>query len=108
MVVSKNGEKVAKVKYGEEEVECVYLGTIFSSNGKWEPDIERRRQTERATLCSLNKQVVWNWNVPIRVKRTASKAMVKSKLLYGGVIWWGEKKDTGKLETAQNDFIHWI
>jgi hypothetical protein len=38
MVVSKDGENVAKVKYGEEELECVnqyvYLGTVFSSNGK--------------------------------------------------------------------------
>jgi hypothetical protein len=36
--VSKDGEKVAKVKYGKEELECVnqyvYLGTVFSSNGK--------------------------------------------------------------------------
>jgi hypothetical protein len=32
IVVSQNGEKVAKVKYGEEELECVnqyvYLGTV--------------------------------------------------------------------------------
>jgi hypothetical protein len=38
MVVSKNGEKVAKMRYGEEELECVnqyvYLGSVFSSNGK--------------------------------------------------------------------------
>jgi hypothetical protein len=38
MVVSKDGEKIAKVKCGEEELECanqyVYLGTVFSSNGK--------------------------------------------------------------------------
>jgi predicted subunit of tRNA(5-methylaminomethyl-2-thiouridylate) methyltransferase len=34
--------------------------------------------------------------------------MVKSKLLYGGDIWWATKKDIGKLETVQNDFIRWI
>jgi hypothetical protein len=48
MVVSKDGEKVAKVKYGEEELECVnqyvYLGTVFSSNGKWEAEAERRQK----------------------------------------------------------------
>jgi hypothetical protein len=61
MIVAKNGEKVAKVTYGEEKLECVnqyvYLGTVFSSNGKWEAEVERR-QTGRAALCSLNKQVV--------------------------------------------------
>ena len=54
MVVSKDGEKVVKVKYGEEELECVkqyvYLGTLFSSNGKWEAEVERRRQSGRAAL----------------------------------------------------------
>jgi uncharacterized protein YkuJ len=36
MVVSKNGEKVAKVKYSEDELECVYLATFFFllGNGK--------------------------------------------------------------------------
>jgi hypothetical protein len=67
IVVSQNGEKVAKVKYGEEELECVNqcvdLDNVFSSNGKWEAEVERRRQTGVASLCSLNKQVVWKRNV---------------------------------------------
>jgi hypothetical protein len=101
MVVSKDGEKVTKVKYGEEELECVsqygYLGTVFSSNGKWEAGVERSRQSGRAALCLLNKHVVWNRNVPIRLKRKVFEAMVKSKLLYEGDIWW----NMGKLEIAE-------
>jgi hypothetical protein len=112
MVVSKDGMKEAKVRYSDNELECVneyvYLGTLFSSNGKWDGEIERRRQIGRAALCSLNKQVVWNRNVPIRVKRLVFEAMVKSKLLYGGDIWWAGKKDIGKVEMVQNDFIRWI
>jgi hypothetical protein len=46
--------------------------------------------------------------VPIRVNRIDFEAMVKLKLLYGGDIWWTGKKDIGKLETVQNDFIRWI
>jgi hypothetical protein len=42
------------------------------------------------------------------VKRITFEAMVKSKLLHGDNIWWAEKKDIGKLETVQNDFIRWI
>jgi hypothetical protein len=68
IVVSQNGEKVAKVKYGEEKLEYVnqyvYLGTVFSSNGEWETEVERRRQTGKALLCSLNKQVIWNRKFP--------------------------------------------
>jgi hypothetical protein len=83
MVVCKDVEKVAKVRCREEELECVYLGTVFSSNRKWEAKGERR-QTETSALCSLNKQVVWNRNVPIRVKIIVFEATMKSKLLYGG------------------------
>jgi hypothetical protein len=39
---------------------------------------------------------------------TSEEGMVKSKLLYGGDIWWTGKKDIGKLETVQNEFIRWI
>jgi hypothetical protein len=46
MKVSKNDEKVAKVKYEEEK-----LGAIFCLMGS------RSRQTERAALGFLNKQV---------------------------------------------------
>jgi hypothetical protein len=46
--------------------------------------------------------------VAIREKRIVFATMVKSKLLYGGDIWWAGKKDIGKLETVQNDFICWI
>ena len=42
------------------------------------------------------------------MKRIVFEAMVKSELLYGGDIWWTGKKDIGKLETVQNDFIRWI
>jgi hypothetical protein len=90
MVVAKDGEKLAKVKC-KEEPECVYLSTVFSSNGKCEAEVERR-QTVRAVLSSLNKQVVWNRNVSIRVKRIVFEAMLKSKLLYGGDIWWTGKR----------------
>jgi hypothetical protein len=112
MVVSKDGEMTAKVKYGEEELECVkkypYLGTMFSSDGRWEKEVERRRQAGRAALSLLNKQVVWNKNVGIKVKKCIFQALVKSRLMYGGDVWWPSKGDCGKLETVQNDFIRWV
>jgi hypothetical protein len=112
MVVSKDGTEVAQVRYGQEELECVskypYLGTLFTADGRWEMEVERRRQAGRAALCSLNRQVVWNKSVSLEVKRCVFEAMVKSRLLYGGDIWWASKKDSGKLETVQNDFIRWV
>jgi hypothetical protein len=34
--------------------------------------------------------------------------VVKSRILYGAEIWWASKKELGRLETVQNDFIMWI
>jgi len=112
MVVSKDGSHVARVRYGHEELECVqkypYLGTLFTADGRWEVEIEKRRQAGRAALCALNKQVVWNKRVSLKVKKCIFEAMVKSRLMYGGDVWWPGKKDIGKLETVQNDFIRWV
>jgi hypothetical protein len=109
MVVSRDG---AAVKYGEEQLECVikypYLGTIFAADGKWEGEIERRRQAGRAALSSLSKGLVWNKCIGIRVKRCIFEMLVKSRLMYGGDVWWPDKKALGKLETVQNDFIRWV
>ena len=33
---------------------------------------------------------------------------MKSRLLYGGEVWWTSKKELGRLERAQNDFTRWI
>ena len=56
----------------------------------------------------LSKQVVWNKNISVKVKKCIFESMVKSRLLYGGDVWWASKKDIGKLETVQNDFIRWV
>lgn len=112
MVTSKEGGKSAKVMYGQNELECVrtytYLGTVFSADGKWEEEVERRVKAGRAAWGSISKQVVWNKFVSVKVKRVVFDAMVKSRLLYGGDIWWASKKDLGRLETVQNDFTRWV
>jgi hypothetical protein len=96
MVVSRDGAAVAQVKYGEEQLECVikypYLGTIFAADGKWEGEIERRRQAGRAALSSLSKGLVWNKCIGVRVKRCIFEMLVKSRLMYGGDVWWPDKK----------------
>ena len=105
MVVSKDGVEKAKVRYGQSEMECVekfsYLGTIFSSDGKWKREVERRVQVGRAALSSVSRNVVWNKNISVKVKKVVFDSMVKAKLMYGGEVWWANRKEVGKLETAE-------
>ena len=42
------------------------------------------------------------------MKRVIFDAMVKSRLMYGGDIWWPSKNEMGRIETVQNDFIWWV
>ena len=90
MVTSKDGDKSAKVMYGQTELECVkaytYLGTVFTADGKWEEEITRRIKAGRAALGSISKQVVWNKFVSVEVKKVIFDAMVKPRLMYGGDI----------------------
>jgi hypothetical protein len=90
VVVSKDGNEVAQVKYGQFELECVskycYLGMVFSSDGRWKLEVDRRMQAGRAALSSVSKNVVWNKNISMPIKKVVFEALVKSKLVYGSEV----------------------
>jgi hypothetical protein len=112
VVVSKDGNEVAQVKYGQFELECVskycYLGMVFSSDGRWKLEVDRRMQAGRAALSSVSKNVVWNKNISMPVKKVVFEALVKSKIVYSSEVWWASQKEMAHLETIQNDFIRWV
>ena len=103
---------MAKVRYGQSELECIakysYLGMVFSSDGKWKLEVDRRVQAGRSALCSVSKHVVWNKNISAHVKKVIFEVMVKSRIMYGSEVWWANKGESAKLETIQNDFVRWV
>src|SRR3981189_594161 len=58
VMVSKDGSEVVKVKYGQSELECVskycYLRMVFSADGRWKLDMDRRVQAGRVALSSVS------------------------------------------------------
>jgi len=112
VVVSKDGNEVAKVKYGQSELECVskycYLGMVFSSDGRWKVEVDRRVQAGRAALSGVSKHVIWNKNISTPVKKVVFEAMVKSKLMYGSEVWWANQSEIARMETVQNEFLRWV
>src|SRR2546428_14004491 len=81
---------------------------MFSSHGKWKMEVERRVQAGRAALSSVSKHVIWNRNISVKVKKVIFEAIFKSKMMYGGEVWWANKNEVGKMETVENDFIRWV
>ena len=105
MVVLKHGNDKARVKYGDEKLECIteflYLGVTFSSDDRWEKEVGKRVQFGRSALSMISKQVIWNKNVSVNVKKVIFEVMVKSKLMYGGEVWWADRQQMDKLETLE-------
>ena len=106
-MASKDGSEVAKVKYGQFELDCFskycYLGMVFSADGRWKLEVDRRVQAGRAALSSVSKHVIWNKNISTLVKTVVFEAMVKSKLMYGCEVWWANQSEMARMETVQNE-----
>ena len=85
-----------------------YLGMLFSSDGKWELEVDHRVQAGRAALSSVSKHVIWNKNISIQVKKVVFEAMVKSKLMYWSEVWLANQSEIARIETIQNDFLRWV
>src|SRR5271155_1128704 len=98
--------------YGQSELECVskycYLGMVFSADGRWKLEVDRRVQAGRAALSSVSKHVIWNRNISTHVKKVVFEVMVKSKLMYGSEVWLANKSEMARMETVQNDFLRWV
>src|SRR3981189_2287406 len=90
VLVSKDGSEVAKVKYGQSELECVskycYLGMVFSANSM-KLEVDRRVQAGREAVNNVSKIVIWNRNISAHVKKVVFEATVKSMLMYGSIVW---------------------
>jgi formylmethanofuran dehydrogenase subunit E len=86
ILVSKDGSTSTRITCGTETLDCprefTYLVTVFTADGKLEKEVERRTQAGRAALGGINKQVVWNRVISVKVKKVLFSALVKSRLTY--------------------------
>src|SRR3977135_2685509 len=80
---------------------------VFSADGRWKLEVDRRVQAGRAALSSVSKHVISN-NISTPVTKVVFKAMVKSKLMYGSEVWWANQSEMARMETVQNDFLRWV
>ena len=84
-------EDRAPLKVGDNEVECVdqltYLGSIISSNGLMDAEVDRRIANASKAFGALRPAVFNDRNLNVNTKRQVYQACVLSVLLYGSESW---------------------
>ena len=80
-------EDKALIAPGDEQVESVngfsYLGSVISSSGSVQPDIDKRIAQASRTFGALHQPVFNDRNLRVETKRKVYEACILSILLYG-------------------------
>ena len=96
----------APIRVGEEEVgnvsQFTYLGSVITSSGRVELDVNRRVAQASKAFGALRKAVFGNKDLRVETKRAVYQACILSVLLYGSECWTPLKRDLRRL----NSFHH--
>ena len=82
----------------------VYLGSLFTSDGRCEQDVRQRIAIAKSAFTSLEK-VLTNRNINIQLRCRFLKCYVWSTLLYGSEAWTLSSKMLNKLEATETWFL---
>ena len=82
----------------------VYLGSLFTSDGRCEKDVRQRIAIAKSAFTSLEK-VLKNRNINIQLGCRFLKSYVWSTLLYGSEAWTLSSKMLNKLEATYMWFL---
>ena len=81
----------APIRVGEEEVgnvsQFTYLGSVITSSGRVELDVNRRVAQASKAFGALRKAVFGNKDLRVETKRAVYQACILSVLLYGSECW---------------------
>ena len=102
-------EDRAPIPTGDEQVESVtefsYLGSVISSSGRVQPDIDKRIAQASRAFGALRQPVFNNRDLRVETKRKVYQACVLSILLYGAECWTPLRKDLKRLESFHHRCI---
>ena len=82
----------------------VYLGSLFTSDGRCEQNVQQRIAIAKSAFTSLEK-VLKNRNINIQLRCRILKCYVWSTLLYGSEAWTLSSKMLNKLEATEMWFL---
>ena len=102
-------EDSAPIPTGDEQVESVteftYLGSVISSTGRMQPDIDKRIAQASRAFGALRQPVFNNRDLRVETKREVYQACVLSILLYGAECWTPLRKDLKRLDSFHHRCI---
>ena len=94
---------------GDEQVESVnefsYLGSVISSPGRVQPDIDKGIAQASRAFGTLHQPVFKNRNLRVEIKCKVCQACVLSTLLYGAECWTPLRKDLKRLDSFHHRCI---
>ena len=97
------------IPVGDEQIECVsefsYLGSVISSSGRMQPDIDKRIAQASRAFGALRQPVFSNRDLRVETKRKVCQACVLSTLLYGAECWTPRRKDLKRLDSFHHRCI---
>ena len=82
----------------------IYLGSLFTSDGRCEQDVRQRIAIAKSAFTSLEK-VLNNRNINSQLRCRFLKCYVWSTLLYGSETWTVSSKMLNKLEATEIWFL---
>ena len=105
-------EDMSPLSVGGEEIESVsefpYLGSVVSSDGRMELDVNRRITQASKAFGALRKSVFMDKDLQVVTKRKVYQACVLSVLLYGSECWTPLKKQLKRLDSFHNRCVRTI
>ena len=93
-----------KAAVREQVDRFIYLGNLFTSDGRCEQDVRQRIAIAKSAFISLEK-VLKNRNINIQLRCRFLKCYVCSTLLYGFEAWTLSSKMLNKLEATEMWFL---
>ena len=81
--------------------EFVYLGSVFTSDGKFLQDIERRRAGATRAFGTLKRRLWGRRDVSLKVKMKIFNAVVLPVLLYGATAWALTRTEERRLDAFE-------
>ena len=87
--------------------ECKYLGVIFTDKLLWDRHIAMIVDKGKAALSKL-RCLFAQRQLPMKIKRLALTAMIRSKLEYASQVWYCNVKQAQDLESIQHAGCVWI
>ena len=103
-------EDRAPIQVGDSEVECVdeftYLGSIISSNGQIDAEVDRLMANASKAFAALHPAVFNDRNLNVNTKRQVYQTCVLSVLLYGSECWALLHRHRNRLNAFHHRCIH--